>query len=106
MSRDPWYLVERAGREPMQEKELLKKELLTCFYKGEAGGKGYRRSCSWRWFFLGRKEKERPVRLLKERTRKELVQKKELLILFPRRGGRRREPGDSRCRRRSCYSYL
>ena len=33
---------------------------------------------------MDRKEKERSVRLLKERARKELVQKKELLILFPR----------------------
>ena len=29
--RDSWSLEERAGREPMQEKELMKKELLTCF---------------------------------------------------------------------------
>ena len=39
---------------------------------------------------MDRKEKERPVRFLKVRTREELVQKKELLILFPRKGGRRR----------------
>ena len=39
---------------------------------------------------MDKKEKERPVRLLKERARKELVQKKKLLILFPRRGGGRR----------------
>ena len=40
--------------------------------------------------FLDRKEKEGPVRLLKERTRKELVQKKELLLLPLKRGGRGR----------------
>ena len=39
---------------------------------------------------MDEKEKERPVWYLKERARREPMQEKELEVLFPKRGGRRR----------------
>ena len=77
---------ERANAEDGSDEE----EVADLFLKGRSRRRRVSSVLFLEGVFFGQKEKEGPVWLLMERTRKELVQKKELLLLPLKRGGRGR----------------